>query len=186
MRFQLLGPVQASDGGRELDLGPPKQKALLALLLLEERSVSLDHLVDELWADPPATAPKMVHIYISGLRKALGARSIRTTRAGYELDVDGADVDVRSFRSLREGARREPHLAASRLREALELWHGEPLADLVGEPFADRERARLEDERLDAFEDRIRPSSISASQQTSVSCRRSSPAIPTENVCAAC
>ena len=155
MRFQLLGPVQASDGGRSLDLGPRKQRALLALLLLEDRPVSLARAVDELWADPPATAPKMVQMYVSGLRRALGADSIRTTRAGYELDANGADVDVRRFRSLRETAEREPALAASVLREALELWQGEPLSDLVGEPFADRERARLEDERLDAEEDRM-------------------------------
>ena len=155
MRFQLLGPVQASDGGRSLDLGPPKQRALLALLLLEDRPVSLARAVDELWADPPATAPKMIQMYVSGLRRALGADSIRTTRAGYEFDANGADVDVRRFRSLRETAEREPAVAASVLREALELWQGEPLSDLVGEPFADRERARLEDERLDAEEDRI-------------------------------
>ncbi len=155
MRFQLLGPVQASDGGRSLDLGPRKQRALLALLLLEDRPVSLARAVDELWADPPATAPKMIQMYVSGLRRALGADSIRTTHAGYELDANGADVDVRRFRSLRETAEREPALAASVLREALELWQGEPLSDLVGEPFADRERARLEDERLDAEEDRM-------------------------------
>ena len=115
--------------------------------------MSLARAVDELWADPPATAPKMIQMYVSGLRRALGADSIRTTRAGYALDANGADVDVRRFRSLRETAEREPALAASVLSEALELWQGEPLSDLVGEPFADRERARLEDERLDAEED---------------------------------
>jgi DNA-binding SARP family transcriptional activator len=75
MQYQLLGPVQASEGGRVVDLGPQKQRALLALLVLEQRPVSLARAIDELWDDPPPAASKMVQIYVSGLRKALGPRA---------------------------------------------------------------------------------------------------------------
>src|SRR5262245_4884950 len=156
MEFQLLGPVAAREDGRSVDLGPRKQRALLALLLLEQHPVSLARAVDELWDDPPATAPKMVQMYVSGLRKALGQNSVRTTGGAYELDLDGGELDVSRFRALREAAdNEEPRQRSTLLGEALDLWHGEALSDLVGEPCADRERARLEDERLEATEDRI-------------------------------
>jgi DNA-binding SARP family transcriptional activator/DNA-binding beta-propeller fold protein YncE len=155
MNFLLLGPIEARDGAEPIALGPPKQRALLALLVLSDRPVTVERAVDELWSDPPATAQKMVQIYASGLRKALGSDAIRTTRTGYELMRNGADVDVERFRELREDARRAGPRAAALLRAAEALWRGDALADLVGEPFAERARARLEEERTAAYEERV-------------------------------
>ena len=89
MEFRILGPLQVLDGGRELPLGGAKQRALLALLLLDpNRVVSRDRLIDELWgASPPATAQTALQVYVSQLRKELGAERLVTRAPGYELSV---------------------------------------------------------------------------------------------------
>src|SRR5512133_2982236 len=156
MDYLLLGPVQARNAVDTVDLGPPEQRALFALLALSEGPVSLHEAVDELWADPPRSATKMVQIYASGLRKALGSDAIRTTRAGYELVRSLDDVDVHRFRGLRGAAAgQDVRRAAETLRQADELWRGDALQDLIAEPFAERERERLNQERAAAIEDRV-------------------------------
>jgi predicted ATPase/DNA-binding SARP family transcriptional activator len=147
MDLRLLGPVEASLGGRPIALGPPKQRAVLAMLALDlGRTVSADRLLEGLWGErQPATAPKMVQLYVSRLRRALdgnGARIV-THGKGYELQLAAGEVDAIRFERL---------LREARAREALVLWRGEPLADVADEPFAGAEIRRLEELRLAALE----------------------------------
>src|SRR5829696_1723087 len=156
LKLQLLGPVEVTLDGRPISLGPKKQRALLAVLALHaNKTVSVDRLVDALWGDrPPATARKMVQLYVSQLRRLLREDSahIVTQGRGYELRIDSNAVDVTSFERLVEqaaGDRRVPNKAA---HAALTLWQGAPLADVANEPFAATEIRRLEELRLRAAE----------------------------------
>ena len=162
MEFRILGPVEVWEDGRPVPLGRGKQRAVLALLLLNaNRIVSSDRLIDQLWdGDPPATAATALQGHISGLRKALGASVIATRRPGYILEIEPAQLDLDRFEQLRDEARTalergDPRASAGRLREALELWRGDALADIGFEPSIQAEAARLEDLRLGALEDRI-------------------------------
>src|ERR671914_2828274 len=157
MEFRILGPLQALDAGRELPLGGAKQRALLALLLLDpNRVVSRDRLIDGLWhADPPDTAPTALQVYVSQLRKALGRDLILTQLPGYLLRVSDGELDLHRFERLVATARaEEPAQAARLLREGLALWRGAPPAEL-GDSFAPAERARLEEQRLGALQPRV-------------------------------
>ncbi|MDT4919552.1 MAG: hypothetical protein QOI15_454, partial [Pseudonocardiales bacterium] len=159
LEFRILGPFEVVEGGRPLALGGPKQRALLAILVLRRDGVvSSDRLIDLLWGErPPATAAKTLQGYVSNLRKALGADVIVTRGGGYQLMAAPEQVDAERFeRLVAEAARAgDPAAARERLGEALALWRGEALADLAFEPFAQGEVARLQDARLAAIEDRI-------------------------------
>jgi ABC-type transport system substrate-binding protein/DNA-binding SARP family transcriptional activator len=148
--LQLLGPVEGRVDGRPIALGTPKQRAVLAMLALRVGStVSTDRLVEGLWGEaPPPTAPKMVQLYVSHLRRALEGNGavIVTHGRGYELQLSEGEVDADRFERLVEKARP---------REALALWRGEALAELVDEPFAAPEIRRLQELRLRAAEDAI-------------------------------
>lgn len=135
---------------------------MLALLLLHANSVvTTERLIEELWGEsPPKTARKAVHVYVTRLRKALGAERIRTQEPGYVLELSADELDLYEFqRRLEEGRRLreegEDARAAAELREALALWKGPPLADFTYEPFAQTEIPRLEELRLAALEERI-------------------------------
>jgi DNA-binding SARP family transcriptional activator len=143
---------------RSLELGGPKQRSLLAILLLHaNKVVSTDRLIDELWgAAPPATAPKSLQVLVSRLRKKLGDGRLATHAPGYVLLVDPAEFDLARFEQLVEEAKgAAPENAARKLRQALELWRGAALADLAYEPFAQAEMARLEELRLAVLGQRI-------------------------------
>jgi YVTN family beta-propeller protein len=162
LEFGLLGPLELRRRGLSISLGGARQRALLALLCLEHgEAVSVDRIVDALWGEsPPATARHMVEVYISKLRKLLGASLLLTRAPGYALELDPECLDVTRFeRLLAEGrealAHDEPDLAARRLGEALALWRGQALADLSYAPFARAEAARLADLRQYAEEERI-------------------------------
>ena len=149
MDVRVLGSVEASVDGRLLALGGGKPRALLAMLALNAgSSVSAARLTDGLWGEqPPATASKLVQVYVSQLRKALAASGdgaeIVTRRHGYELRVGAGTVDAERFERL---------LAQGAAREALGLWRGPPLDDVADEPFAAAEIRRLEELRLAASE----------------------------------
>ena len=147
MDVRLLGPIEVRLDDRPIELGPRKQRAVLAMLALQSgRTVSTDRLVDGLWGDePPSSAPKMVQLYVSHLRRVLGGDGARivTRGRGYELRLSHSEVDV---------VRAERLLEESRPREALELWRGEPLADLAAEPFAAGEIRRLHEMQVRAAE----------------------------------
>ena len=156
MDVRLLGPVEATLDGRPIPLGATKQRAVLAMLALNANStVSVDRLVDAVWgADPPPTAPKMVQLYVSQLRRLLaeGEARIVTQGRGYELRIADDAVDAIRFERLVERAEGLDGVADGAAREALSLWRGEALANIAREPFARAEIRRLEDLRLRAAE----------------------------------
>ncbi|MDQ4018997.1 MAG: AAA family ATPase, partial [Actinomycetota bacterium] len=164
VEFRILGSLEVSVDGRLVNLGPAKQRTLLAVLLIHANEVvSADALIDAIWpANPPETAAKALHVYVSGLRRALGTRAselLETRPLGYALALPPDALDRDRFeRLLAEGrAARgagDPG-AGALLREALSLWHGPPLADFRYDPFAHAEIGRLEELRLAAFEERI-------------------------------
>jgi DNA-binding SARP family transcriptional activator len=161
--FLILGPFEIHLDGEPLALGGRQQRALLAALTLRANElVSSERLIDELWPeDPPDTADHLVHVYVSRLRKALGdeGRSILITRPpGYQLLIERGQLDLHRFEDLVASARSanddERFSDASiRLREALALWRGPALADLVSESFARADAERLNELRISATED---------------------------------
>jgi DNA-binding SARP family transcriptional activator/streptogramin lyase len=164
--YRILGPLEVSADGRVIDIGGPKQRALLAILLLHaNESVPRGVLVHELWGErPPPGAQGSLDVYMSRLRKALGAagngQAVVTRPGGYCLQLADGLLDVHRFeRLVTEGrsalAGNAPEQAAASLREALALWRGNALGDLNCEPFAQVEAGRLEELRLGAAEDRI-------------------------------
>jgi YVTN family beta-propeller protein len=162
VRFDVLGPFQVVEGGRALSIGSYKQRALLAILLLERnRVVSRDRLIDLLWGErPPPSAPNSIHIYVSNLRKVLGDERLSRRDHGYILVLESDHLDLGRFeRLLAEGRQAliagEAARAAEILREALAIWRGSPLEDFASESFAQTEIARLEELRLAALEERI-------------------------------
>jgi predicted ATPase/DNA-binding SARP family transcriptional activator len=162
VEFRLLGPVEAAADGRVLPLGGRRQRALLALLLLEPgRPVSSDRLVEELWlGDPPARAEATLRSYVSRLRRALGADAVVARAGGYALLVAPERLDVHRFEELqRQGrealARDAAGVASERLRAALSVWRGRALADVGDGGSLASEARRLDELRLDCLEDRI-------------------------------
>ena len=146
MDLRLLGPLEARLEDGPIELGPRKQRAVLAMLALEVgHTVSADLLVEGLWGEsPPASAPKMVQLYVSRLRRVLdgnGARIVTRGR-GYELRLPEDAVDAVRFERLVD----------TQPREAIALWRGAALADLADEPFAAAEIRRLEELRWRATE----------------------------------
>ena len=159
MKFRVLGPVEARDDDRPVSLGRPKQRAVLAALLLHAgEAVPRARLIDELWGEqPPGSAVQSLQVYIHGLRQALGAERIETHGQSYRLRVEEDELDLDRFERL--VARAEQDLeagradsASGRIREALGLWQGPALADLADEPLARAEAGRLEEQRLHALE----------------------------------
>jgi len=168
--FGILGPLEVSRSGRAVPLGGPRQRAVLALLLLEaNRVVSLDRLAEDVWGGrPPDGWVTTVQIYVSHLRQALepdrargAAGEVLVTRnRGYLLRVDGRQLDAARFQdgfaagraALEAGRYAE---AADTLRTTLGLWRSVVLADLADYAFTRPEAARLEELRLAATEARV-------------------------------
>ncbi len=158
MDFLLLGPLEVRSAHERLPLGGPRQRAVLADLLLHAGSVvSRDGLIDDLWgATPPLTADAVVQNAVSRLRKSLGGDLIETRPPGYVLRLDPGAIDARRFERLVGDARPLPPAERSAaLRDALALWRGPAFADLAFESFLQDEIARLDELRLTALEDRI-------------------------------
>jgi predicted ATPase/DNA-binding SARP family transcriptional activator len=156
--FRVLGPLEVSAGGAPLPLGGPRQRALLAVLLLNGgRVVSRDRIVDAIWGEnPPATATNAVQVAVHELRKLLGTDRVLTQGTGYRVVVEPGELDLDRFERLLERARDEPSArAASTLREALALPSGALLADLSHAPFVAAERERVAELILVALERRI-------------------------------
>jgi eukaryotic-like serine/threonine-protein kinase len=147
MDLLLLGPIEARLDDRPISLGARKQRAMLAMLALEVgHTVSVDRLAEGLWGEhAPRSAPKLVQLYVSHLRRLLDGNGaqIVTRGRGYELRLAEGGVDAIRFERLIE---------ESRPREALALWRGKPLADVADEPFAAAEIRRLEELRVRAAE----------------------------------
>jgi DNA-binding SARP family transcriptional activator len=159
LEFRILGPLEVVGEHGPVRLGGPRQRATLAILLLNaNRVVSVDRLADDLYSGAaPVTAVTQIQRQISELRKALGDESIIETRSpGYVIRLEPQQLDLHRFERLaEEAAREEARLAVHLLREALDLWRGSALADLAYESFARPAVERLEEIRLAAIEKRI-------------------------------
>jgi DNA-binding SARP family transcriptional activator len=164
MEFRLLGPLQLVVGSRPVALGPAKGQVVLAALVLSApHAVPADTLMDRVWADRvPARGRDVLYTYLSRLRTGLAAGGapveIAQGAGGYRALVPPGSVDLHSFRSLVDQARRLPddrdEQRAGLLRSALGLWRGAALAGLHS-PWLDRMRESLEQQRLNALADRI-------------------------------
>ncbi|GHH02969.1 AfsR/SARP family transcriptional regulator [Streptomyces rubradiris] len=162
LRFGVLGPVRAWRGEKALGTGSPQQRALLAALLLREgRTATAAELIDALWgSEPPSQALAAVRTYASRLRKVLGPGVLVSESGGYAvrgLGEGALDMSVaQDLAAEAEKARGAGDLGTARglLRRALELWDGEPLAGVPG-PYAENQRARLEEWRLQLLESRL-------------------------------
>ncbi|MFG3282901.1 BTAD domain-containing putative transcriptional regulator [Streptomyces sp. NPDC048111] len=167
LRFRMLGPVEGDLGGRALPLGPPQQRALLAVLLLREgRPVSMPELLDAIWGERlPPRGVGTLRTYVSRLRTLLEpgrpartpARLLVSADDGYALRVPSGALDTTLFEArLAEAARLrgagDVPGAHRELGGALALWGGSPLAGLPG-PHAERQRDRLTELWLSARED---------------------------------
>lgn len=154
----MLGDLEVEVAGEPADLGGPKPRALLALLVAARgRPVPVEQLVDQMWGEePPARVEASLQSYVARLRRALEpgraagapAQCLRTRAAGYSLAVDDGAVDAHRFAALLQQAGDEPHdRSVELLEEALSLWHGEPYAGLDS-PNLRAEATRLEELRL--------------------------------------
>src|SRR5262245_13514967 len=160
---RLLGPVRAIRLGREIALGGPKKRAVLALLLLEAgRVVPTGRLMEELWrGSPPQGAAVTLRSYVSRLRAVLGPDAVlEGSGGGYVITVRSDDVDAGRFEWLVAAGQAaldagEAAAAAGRFAEALGLWHGRAMADVCEVEALALESARLEELRLAAVEGRI-------------------------------
>ncbi|MDI3407946.1 AfsR/SARP family transcriptional regulator [Streptomyces cavernicola] len=163
LRFSVLGPVRAWRGSEALTTGSPQQRALLvALLLREGRTATAAELIDAIWGEePPSQALAAVRTYASRLRKALDPGVLTSESGGYaiRLPVSGEALDLALAEELWAEAEKvrgagDLTQARSLLRKALGLWDGEPLANVPG-PYADTQRVRLEEWRLQLVETRL-------------------------------
>jgi DNA-binding SARP family transcriptional activator len=160
VEFKVLGPLEVTHEGRVVELGAPRQRAVLAFLLLHANEVvPTDRLAEALWpGDIPRTGGKAIQVYVSALRKAFGnARDVLETRGpGYVLRVGAGELDLHEFEQLLARARdEEPAARIATLRTALSLWRGAPLADFAYDAFVQPEAGRLEELRQHALEERI-------------------------------
>ncbi len=161
MVFRLLGPIEVQAGAEPVEVGPPKQRAVLAsLLLAANQVVPAAHLVEQLWpAGPPRTAAKNVQVYVYQLRKLLGSR-LAFVRPGYRLEVLPGELDVAGFHRYAALARQakaqaDPARAAGAYRAALALWRGPALADLAMAGMLEFAAAHLEQVRLQVLDESI-------------------------------
>ena len=158
--FRILGPLEASIGGRPVPLGGRRQQAVLAILLAHANEVvPAERLIDGVWADePPESAVNLVQGYVSAMRKALGRETIATRGRGYTVVVGAGALDLDAFeRGASAAAAQEagsPQESARLLGEALALWRGPALADLADLPGVRPLAARLDELRLVALERR--------------------------------
>lgn len=168
MEYRILGPLEVLHDGEAIDLGSRQQRALLALLVLHAgRVVSTERALEALWPDDTFGKEKTLWVYISRLRSALEpdrtpnakSRVIITKDPGYTLIVEPDQIDAYRFEQAVEAGRTlvvdNPAAASVALREALNMWRGDALADFEYQDFAGSEIGRLEELRLLVAEDQI-------------------------------
>jgi len=166
IRVEVLGPVRAWRGDVEIDLGAPRQRAVLAVLASNAgRAVSRTELIDSLWGEhAPASAEGSVHTYIAGLRRALEpdrthrapSQVLASAGSGYLLRLPEDQVDLTAFESHLAAMRQagaDPQSALRHVDSAIALWRGAPLSGIPG-PFSELERTRLAELYLTAVEHR--------------------------------
>jgi DNA-binding SARP family transcriptional activator/tetratricopeptide (TPR) repeat protein len=167
MEFGVLGPLRVVRDSVPVPVPAPKQRAILAVLLLRAGvTVPADTMIDLVWhGTPPRLARASVHTYVMRLRKVLGETAeteqgrLRTSGSGYAIHVNGEELDATAFETLRgrggdaasTGNWRD---AAARYKAALALWHGDVLEDVPGMGRLDGAR-RLTELRWQTAEDWI-------------------------------
>lgn len=163
MEFRLLGEVQLLAAGRSLDVGTPRQQAVLAALAVAPaQPVPIEALIDRVWGDePPAGARNVLYSHLSRIRQLLRQAAslgddlpaqLDRRHAGYVLDIDPDRVDLHRFVRLSDAGRDPSRTIAERssaLAEALSLWRGPPVAALPGE-WAENIRQSWHRRRVDA------------------------------------
>ncbi|WP_426499630.1 AfsR/SARP family transcriptional regulator [Streptomyces sp. D54] len=161
LRFTVLGPVRAWRGPELLSSGSPQQRALLAALLLREgRTATAGELIDAFWGeDPPSQALATIRTYASRLRKILGQDTLVSESGGYAIRTDRAALDLTLAQDLAAEAEKaraagDRCQARTLINKVLGLWDGEALASVPG-PYADNQRTRLEEWRLQLTETRL-------------------------------
>ncbi len=167
VQLRVLGPVEAVVEGRLVNLGPPKQRALLVLLVSRVgQPVAIDVLLEELWSGhPPPAAMTSLQAYISNLRRVLEphraprapAKVLRTLITGYLLDSGSVDIDVHRFSGhattgWEAWGRGDPQRALSEFEVGLALWRGQAYAEIADAAWVAPEVARLEELRLSVIE----------------------------------
>ncbi|MGW7092376.1 AfsR/SARP family transcriptional regulator [Streptomyces sp. NPDC054874] len=161
LRFTVLGPVRAWRGSELLSSGSPQQRALLAALLLREgRTATAGELIDAFWGeDPPSQALATIRTYASRLRKILGQDTLVSESGGYAIRTDRSALDLTLAQDLAAEAEKaraagDRCQARTLINKVLGLWDGEALASVPG-PYADNQRTRLEEWRLQLTEARL-------------------------------
>jgi len=164
VRFFVLGPLRVLRDGRDVTPSPPRQRALLAVLLVHANEpVGLDRLIDEIWGEhPPAGVVNLVRGYVSKLRSCLDDRDVtvlRTVGTGYLLQVPaGSGLDAREFTRLLSESRQpstSPERRVELLTQAEKLWRGRPYSGVPPISSVQADLARLEEDRLAALEEGI-------------------------------
>lgn len=169
VEFRALGPMEALVGGRPVDLGAPKQRALLALLVSRVgQPVAVDVMLEALWAGhPPRSATTSLQAYVANLRRVLEpgraprtpATVLRTSPQGYLLDSRVVDLDVHRFGERARAGwqardRGDPQQALTEFEAGLALWRGQAYAEVANAPWVAPDAARLEELRLSVIEAR--------------------------------
>ncbi|HET6833875.1 MAG TPA: BTAD domain-containing putative transcriptional regulator [Acidimicrobiales bacterium] len=179
LAFRVLGPLEVLDGNRQVVIGGPKERLVLALLLARVNSpVSVDALMDAVWGDrPPRTAERTVHAYVARVRRTLEPRRPRgepstvleTVGRGYQLRLDATQLDATRFGDLAKRGSDQlvtgDDAASSTLRQALGLWRGEAFGEFREVEACVAEGRRLEELRLGLVEDRV-DADLAAGQST--------------------
>lgn len=162
LEYGILGPLQIQRDGVEVVLTAPKVRAMLLILLLHrDEMVSADLLVDSLWGDrAPESARKLVQVYVSALRAAIGADTIETVKQGYRIRVPPMGLDATRFDRMRRDGHQaladgNPELALALSRRALALWRGPALAEVADESYGSAEAGRLDELRVECTEDEL-------------------------------
>src|ERR671910_569826 len=159
--FRILGPLEVDVGGDTVPLGGPKQRAVLAHLVLRANElVPAETLIDQIWPEePPEKVRNVIQTYVSHLRKALGHDRIESHGPGYRLRLEPSEFDAARFDALMRDAKKslpvDPNVAVATIEDALALWRGPALADVADQSSLLAEAARLDELRLEAQETRI-------------------------------
>jgi DNA-binding SARP family transcriptional activator/Flp pilus assembly protein TadD len=157
MEFRLLGPLEVRRDGEAVRLGGPRERAVLAALLLRaDELATVGYLVDAVWERPPASPETNVRTYVAGLRRRLGAERLVTRPGGYVLQVREGELDITEFGEACERGRAalirgDTAEAIRAFERALRLWRDEPL---TGESYGAGLRAeavRLAESRAEAM-----------------------------------
>ncbi|PJJ58429.1 putative ATPase [Mumia flava] len=149
MQVRLLGPFEITDGdGRSIDVGGPRNRALVARLALAlPHAVAIETLIDDLWGtEIPQHAHNALQSVVSRTRARLGDGAITVTAGGYRLTCESTDVDVHRFTRL---------AGQGRSRDALALWRGDALDGIGDAPYVATSAAGLDERRLAVLEDRV-------------------------------